>query len=91
MREQQVSHRLADDAGCRRHLDAYQLQAALQLQQTLELKKSQAVNLQMEFDGMQKNSSVIQPDTLHADTHGQSEPVFGLSRVHPKPLLQYLV
>lgn len=33
------------------------------------------------FDGMQKNSSVIQPDTLHADTHGQSEPVFGLSRM----------
>ena len=33
------------------------------------------------FDGMQKNMSVIQPDTLHADTHGQSETVFGLSRL----------
>lgn len=33
------------------------------------------------FDGMQKNTSVIQPDTLHADTRGQSETVFGLSRL----------
>jgi len=32
------------------------------------------------LDGLLKNRSVIQPDTLHADTHGQSEPVFGLSR-----------
>jgi TnpA family transposase len=29
------------------------------------------------FDGLLKNRSTIQPDTLHADTHGQSEPVFG--------------
>ena len=28
-----------------------------------------------------KNRSEIQPDTLHADTHGQSEPVFGLCRL----------
>jgi hypothetical protein len=28
-----------------------------------------------------KNRSVIQPDTLHADTQGQSEPVFGLCRL----------
>ena len=33
------------------------------------------------FDGLLKNRSTIQPDTLHADTHGQSEPVFGLSRL----------
>lgn len=33
------------------------------------------------LDGLLKNQSVIQPDTLHADTHGQSEPVFGLSRL----------
>jgi TnpA family transposase len=32
------------------------------------------------FDGLLKNRSIIQPDTLHADTHGQSETVFGLSR-----------
>lgn len=31
------------------------------------------------LDGLLKNKSDIQPDTLHADTHGQSEPVFGLS------------
>jgi len=31
------------------------------------------------FDGLLKNQSDIQPDTLHADTHGQSEPVFGLA------------
>src|ERR1700730_1098920 len=28
-----------------------------------------------------KNRSKIQPDTLHADTQGQSEPVFGLCRL----------
>jgi TnpA family transposase len=28
-----------------------------------------------------KNRSAIQPDTLHADTQGQSEPVFGLCRL----------
>ena len=28
-----------------------------------------------------KNRSAIQPDTLHADTQGQSEPVFGLCRM----------
>jgi len=28
-----------------------------------------------------KNTSEIQPDTLHADTHGQSEPVFGLAHL----------
>ena len=32
------------------------------------------------LDGLMKNRSEIQPDTLHADTQGQSEPVFGLSR-----------
>src|SRR4051794_41466859 len=32
------------------------------------------------LDGLMKNRSVIQPDTLHADTQGQSEPVFGLCR-----------
>lgn len=31
------------------------------------------------LDGLLKNSSEIQPDTLHADTQGQSAPVFGLS------------
>ncbi|NJR57124.1 MAG: Tn3 family transposase [Acaryochloris sp. CRU_2_0] len=31
------------------------------------------------LDGLIKNTSDIQPDTLHADTHGQSEPVFGLA------------
>jgi len=30
------------------------------------------------LDGLLKNRSEIQPDTLHADTHGQNEPVFGL-------------
>ena len=33
------------------------------------------------LDGLLKNTSDIQPDTLHADTHGQSEPVFGLSHL----------
>jgi hypothetical protein len=31
------------------------------------------------LDGLLKNTSALQPDTLHADTHGQSEPVFGLA------------
>jgi TnpA family transposase len=31
------------------------------------------------LDGLLKNTSPLQPDTLHADTHGQSEPVFGLA------------
>jgi len=31
------------------------------------------------LDGLLKNQSALQPDTLHADTHGQSEPVFGLA------------
>jgi len=31
------------------------------------------------LDGLLKNSSEIQPDTLHADTQGQSLPVFGLA------------
>jgi TnpA family transposase len=33
------------------------------------------------LDGLIKNRSTIQPDTLHADTQGQSEPVFGLCRL----------
>jgi TnpA family transposase len=33
------------------------------------------------LDGLLKNRSVIQPDTLHADTQGQSESVFGLCRL----------
>ncbi len=31
------------------------------------------------LDGLLKNRSDIQPDTLHADTQGQSTPVFGLA------------
>jgi TnpA family transposase len=31
------------------------------------------------LDGLLKNKSELQPNTLHADTHGQSEPVFGLA------------
>jgi TnpA family transposase len=31
------------------------------------------------LDGLLKNLSALQPDTLHADTHGQAEPVFGLA------------
>lgn len=31
------------------------------------------------IDGLLKNKSDIQPDTVHADTQGQSAPVFGLS------------
>jgi TnpA family transposase len=31
------------------------------------------------FDGLLKNLSALQPNTLHADTHGQAEPVFGLA------------
>ncbi len=31
------------------------------------------------LDGLLKNQSALQPDTLHADTQGQSEPVFGLA------------
>jgi Tn3 transposase DDE domain len=31
------------------------------------------------LDGLLKNTSALQPDTLHADTHGQSAPVFGLA------------
>ena len=33
------------------------------------------------LDGLLQNTSNIQPDTLHADTHGQSEPVFGLAHL----------
>ena len=33
------------------------------------------------LDGLLKNTSEIQPDTLHADTQGQSTPVFGLSHL----------
>lgn len=31
------------------------------------------------LDGLLKNKSALQPNTLYADTHGQSEPVFGLA------------
>ena len=31
------------------------------------------------LDGLLKNSSDIQPDTIHADTQGQSTPVFALA------------
>jgi len=33
------------------------------------------------LDGLLKNQSEIQPDTLHADTQGQSTPVFGLAHL----------
>lgn len=33
------------------------------------------------LDALMKNRSAIQPDTLHADTQGQSEPAFGLARL----------
>jgi len=33
------------------------------------------------LDGLMENKSDIQPDTLHADTQGQSESVFGLARL----------
>jgi TnpA family transposase len=33
------------------------------------------------LDALLKNRSAIRPDTLHADTQGQSEPVFGLCRL----------
>jgi TnpA family transposase len=33
------------------------------------------------LDALLKNRSEVQPDTLHADTQGQSEPVFGLCRL----------
>ncbi|MEO1610427.1 MAG: Tn3 family transposase [Pseudomonadota bacterium] len=33
------------------------------------------------LDGLLQNRSDIQPDTLHADTHGQSEPVFALAHL----------
>jgi TnpA family transposase len=33
------------------------------------------------LDGLIRNPPTIQPDTLHADTQGQSEPVFGLCRL----------
>ena len=33
------------------------------------------------LDGLQKNESNIQPDTLHGDTQAQSTPVFGLSHL----------
>lgn len=31
------------------------------------------------LDGLLKNTSTLDVDTVHADTHGQSEPVFGLA------------
>ncbi|WSC84350.1 transposase [Streptosporangium sp. NBC_01756] len=31
------------------------------------------------IEGLLKNASEIQPDTIHADTQGQSLPVFGLA------------
>ena len=33
------------------------------------------------LDGLLKNTSDIQPDTLHADTQGQSAPVFALAHL----------
>lgn len=33
------------------------------------------------IDGLLKNDSALQPDTVHADTQGQSEPVFGLAHL----------
>ena len=33
------------------------------------------------LDGLVKNRSQVEPDTLHADTQGQSEPVLGLRRL----------
>ncbi len=33
------------------------------------------------FDGLMQNTSKLQPHTLHADTQGQSEPVFALARL----------
>jgi TnpA family transposase len=33
------------------------------------------------IDGLLKNKSEIQPDTLHADTQGQSSTVFGLAHL----------
>ena len=33
------------------------------------------------LDGLLRNRSQLRPDTLHADTQGQSKPVFGLSRL----------
>jgi TnpA family transposase len=33
------------------------------------------------LDGLLKNQSVLQPDTVHADTQGQSEVVFGLAHL----------
>ena len=33
------------------------------------------------LDGLLLNTSELQPDILHADTHGQSEPVFGLAHL----------
>jgi TnpA family transposase len=33
------------------------------------------------LDGLLENESVLQPDTVHADTQGQSEPVFGLAHL----------
>ncbi len=33
------------------------------------------------LDGLMKNESDIQPDTLHGDTHAQSAPVFGLAHL----------
>ena len=33
------------------------------------------------LDGLLKNTSKLQPDTVHADTQGQSEPVFGLAHL----------
>jgi TnpA family transposase len=33
------------------------------------------------LDALMKNRSKVQPDTLHADTQGQNEPVFGLCRL----------
>ena len=33
------------------------------------------------LDGLLKNTSTLDVDTVHADTHGQSEPVFGLAHL----------
>ena len=37
------------------------------------------------LDGLLKNRSDIQPDTVHADTQGQSTPVFGLAYLGSQP------
>jgi TnpA family transposase len=54
----------------------FQILKQVKLRSTTQDKSWEAVYI---LDGLLKNTSDIQPDTIHADTQGQSTPVFALA------------